>query len=203
MADQLCTTAQVKARAQITDAGDDAVISLLIDGVSDWIEDRARRKLVPDNAATYLFDTSEGSIIYVRRGIRSITSLEVATSDQPDTGGTYTTLAASEYTLRPLPAELRVGWPPDTVIIRGSSPRLRAALNAARITGNFGFAATPPGIIEVAIDAVVAALATRGDAAAQVIGASGVAVFPWSTYFGEGTAQLATVEGYRGIGGIG
>lgn len=203
MADQLCTTAQVKARAQITDGTDDALISELIDGVSDWIQDRAQRKLVPEVGAAYTFDTVAGSQLYVRRGIRSVTTLEVASSDQPDSGGTYTVLGASLIALRPVAAERRVGWPPDTILILGSAPALRTALNGARVTGNFGFAATPPGIVEVAIDAVVAALQARGDPASSTIGADERATFPWASFFGPGTPQLATVERYRGIGGIG
>src|SRR5262245_59262621 len=138
MADQLCTTAQVKARAGIADATDDTLISELIDGVSDWVQDRARRKLVPEVGAVYTFDVAAGSILYIRRGIRAITTLETAQADQPDSGGTYVTLAASAFVLRPVAAERRVGWPPDTVMVLGSSPYWRSpVINGARITGNY------------------------------------------------------------------
>lgn len=201
MADQLCTPAQVKLRAGITDSTDDTLISELIDGVSDFIQDLARRKLVPEVAATYYFDTTHGSLLYVRRGIRAVTTLEVATSDQPSTGGTYSTVAAASIVLRPAPAELRVGWPCDTIEVLGSAPAFRTVINGARVTGDFGFAATPPAIVEVTIDAVVAALGIRGDPSSPTIGADARAI-AWNQYFGEGTAQLETVLRYRGMYGV-
>jgi len=201
MADQLCTTAAVKTRAGITDADDDALISSLIDGVSDWVQDFTGRKLVPDNAATYVVDTTTGPELYVRRGIRTLTTLEVAATDQPSAGGTYATVAAALCVLRPAPMYLRPGWPHDTILILGSAPAFRTVINGARIVGNFGFATTPPVITELVIDAVVAALGIRGDPAAPTIGADGRAI-AWSAFFGEGTAQLNTLLRYRGAWGI-
>lgn len=203
MADQLCTTAQVKTRLRITDAADDALISELIDGVSDWIEDATHRKLVPDAGATYVVDTTYGNLVYIRRGIRAITSFGYATSDQPDSGGTYTAITpATGLTIRPAPIDRRVGWPGDTIVLFGSTPVLRTVRNGARIVGDFGFAATPPAIVEVAIDAVVAAYATRGKPSSTAIGADDRAVYPWATFFSAGSPQRATVMRFRAVDGM-
>jgi hypothetical protein len=198
----LCTKTQVKNRLDGATSADDTLLDELIAEVGDWIADYTKRKLEPEAGATYVFDTSSGSELYIRRGIRAVTSLEVATTDQPDTGGTYSTISASLISLRPLAAERRVGWPADTILVRGTSPVFGWALAGARVTGDFGFAAVPPAIEAVAIDAVVAAVAGRQNAAGEVLGADETATDPWARYFAKGTAQLRTLQSYRGVLGI-
>lgn len=200
MADQLCTSTQVKARlfpAGASDATDDTLISELIDEVSDWIQTTTRRKLVPDNAATYVVDTSSGSVIYVRRGIRTVTALSIASSDQPDTGGTYTAVTLSDVVLRPLTIDLKPGWPPEMIMIKGTYARFGAYLNGATITGNFGFAATPPAIQAACIDGVVAAYQMRKNGATGVLGVENTPGVPW-WQFSQASKRILDI--YRGIG---
>jgi hypothetical protein len=72
--------------------------------------------------------------------------------------------------------------------------------NGATVTGNFGFATTPPDIQAVAIDAVVAAYQNRKMGASGVIGAEGDSIIPWVSFFSSGSPQRATLERYRYIG---
>jgi hypothetical protein len=209
MADQLCTVAQVKTRVfptGVSDASDDPLFSELIDQVSAWIQNFTGRKLVPDNAATYVFDTVAGYSMRIPRGIRSITSMGVNNLvHQPDSGGSYTTVPAADILLRPKPAELLEGWPPTEVRISrgtlaGSIARFGRVDNGCTITGNFGFAATPLDITAVAIDAVVAAYGARKVGASGVAGTDGVAITPWTAFFGRGTPQRATLDRYTFVG---
>lgn len=205
MADQLCTLAQVKARIRATDANDDVLLGELIDQVSDWIEDTTHRALVPQAGATYYVDTAPGSVIWIRRGIRVVTTLSIAATDQPDDGsGAYIAVAAADIILRPASIDRRIGWPATAILIKSATGtgRLSAALNGAKIVGDFGFAATPPAIQSVAIDAVVAAYTARGRPASSAIGADDTAVFPWATFFSRGSPQRATIERYRAGTGI-
>lgn len=161
MADQLCTTAQVKTRLQITDGTDDAVISEIIDQVSDEIQHFTRRKLVPDAGATYYLDTRLGHILPIPYGIRSVTSMGVAATDQPDDGtGTYLAVTLSTILLRPSPIARRPGWPATQLRLTQSPIDIRipfrTAANGAKIVGNFGWAATPPTVARIAIAASVA-----------------------------------------------
>jgi Phage gp6-like head-tail connector protein len=161
MADQLTTTAKVKTRLNITDAVQDALISEIIDQISDEIAVFTRRKLVPDNAATYVFDTRLGHILNIPYGIRSVTSMGVAATDQPDdASGTYLAVTLSTILLRPLPVERRPGWPATQLRLTQSPIDIRipfrTAAAGARIVGNFGFAATPPAVERIATDASVA-----------------------------------------------
>lgn len=209
MADQLCTTAQVKARifpAGVTDTADDVLISELIDQVSDYIEQYTGRKLVPVTSTTYVFDTVAGYVLRVPIGIRSISSFGVNNlTHQPDSGGSYTTVAASDYLLRPKPQDGAQGWPFTELQISrgtlaGTITRFGNIANGATITGTFGFATTPPDIQGVCIDAVVAAFEARKDGASGVIGSELGALTPWSNFFGPGSPQRATIDRYRYLG---
>lgn len=205
MADQLCTIAQVKARinpAGISDVVDDAMLTEMVEQVSDWIQHFTGRKFVPDNAATYVVDTQSGYVLRIPRGIRTVTSMGVnSLSNQPDTGGTYTTLSAATIMLRPSSIDLPVGWPPTEIhLSRATSSVFATAENGATITGNFGFATTPPDIQAVTIDATVAAYQSRKNGASGVIGAEGDAIIPWVSFFSSGSPQRATLERYRYIG---
>lgn len=180
MSDQLCTTAQVKSRLGITDVTDDALLSELIDQVSDWVELSTHRKLVPDDAATYVFDTEPGYVLRIPRGIRVITSMGVAPSvHQPDAAGTYTTVPAADILLRPKSVDLPPGWPPTEVrisrgVLVGTISAFGRIDNGCTITGNFGFAATPPAIVALAIEAVAIGYQLRKNGASAAIGADGM-----------------------------
>jgi hypothetical protein len=204
VADQLCTSAQVKARlfpAGVNDAVDDTLIGELIDQVTDWVQHYTQRKLVPDDAATYVFDTNAGYVLRIPRGIRSITSMGVATqAHQPDSGGVYTTIPAADRLLRPRAQDLPAGWPPTEVRISRASTSISAfntIENGCTITGNFGFAAVPPDMQGVGIDAVVTAYQNRKNGASGVIGAEGQSIVPWATYFSKGSPQRGTLDMYR------
>ena len=205
MADQLCTTAQIKARifpAGVTDTADDTLISELIDQVSDYIEQTTGRKLVPVSSTTYVFDTVSGYVLRVPIGIRTISAFGVALTHQPDSGGVYTTVPAADYLLRPKAQDASQGWPFTEVritrgLLTGMIGAFGSVQNGATITGTFGFAATPPDIQGVAMDAVIAAYQARKLGTSGVIGADMGALTPWSQFFSFGSPQRATLDRYR------
>ena len=133
-----------------------------------------------------------------------LTSMGIATnmSHQPDSGGTYTTIPAHDLLLRPKAEANDIGWPFFEVwLFRGSLTgtiaRFPTAQNGCTITGNFGFATTPPDIQSVAIDGVVAAKQAMGDGASSVIGADALAISPWKDFFGIGSPQRKVLDSYR------
>lgn len=199
MADNLCTLTDVKLQARITDTNDDVFLQALIDRCSAYIEGYTGRKLVPDDAATYVFDTSAGWSLYVPRGIRTVTSMGVASTHQPDSGGAYTTVTAADRLLRPKAVDLPLGWPPTEVRISRAATsvaRFYDAENGCTITGNFGFAAVPADIAAVTVDAVIAAWSHRRDGSSSVIGADAAAGVPWKDYFGPDSPQRQTLDRY-------
>lgn len=206
MADQLCTTAQIKARifpSGVTDTTDDTLISELIDQVSDYIQQFTGRQFTPIASTTYVFDTISGYVLRVPIGIRTISSFGVNnTQHQPDSGGSYTTVTADDYLLRPKVQDLPDGWPfTELWLSRGTLTGTIGSFfniqNGATITGTFGFAATPPDIQGVAMDATIAAYQVRKLGTSGVIGANEGALTPWADFFGFGSPQRATLERYR------
>ena len=209
MADQLCTTAQVKLRifpAGVTDTSDDALISELIDQVSDYVEQYTGRKLVAVGSTTYVFDTMSGYVLRVPIGIRTITSMGVNNlAHQPDSGGSYTTVAATDYLLRPKAQDQSQGWPFTEVwlsrgTLAGTISSFGTVQNGCTITGTFGFATVPPDIQAVTMDAVIAAYQARKLGTSGVIGADDGALTPWNDFFGPYSPQRQTLNRYRYVG---
>jgi hypothetical protein len=123
-----------------------------------------------------------------------------ASTNQPDTAGTYTAVTAADILLRPKAVDLD-GWPPTEVWLNptgtGDVLRFYDALNGATITGNWGFESTPLDITSVAIDATVAAFQSRRNGASSKMGADDMAMPPWSKFFGRGSPQKGTLDRYR------
>lgn len=205
MADQLCTTAQVKARvnpAGVSDSVDDTLISELIDEVSAWVESYTGRSFIAETASTYYLDGPAGGgyVLRVPKGVRSLTYVGIASSDQPDTGGTYTSVTVSEILLRPTAIDLPLGWPPTELRISRSASTISwwpGYQNGVKLTGNFGFATVPKDIEAVAIDGVVAAYQNRQNGASSILGVGDQALPPWASFFGRGSPQRGTLDRYR------
>jgi hypothetical protein len=197
----LCTLADVKIALKQPGAADDAFIGQLITGVSDWIQEYTGRVLTPLVAQTYTVDTGSGSQINVPIGIRTVTSLSIAATDQPDTGGVYTAVAAADIMVRPSPMDRKPGWPGLFILVRGTTARLSAALNGAVIVGDFGFAATPAEINRLAIEAVSLAYLNRRPSSSGGMGEGGSESIGWADFFRWGSPQRQTLLRFRaGLG---
>lgn len=203
MAD-LTTLTRVKAQLKITDATDDTYLGTLITDLSDWIQEYTGRTLAPAAGVAYVVDTAAGSVIPFPRGVRAVTSLQVASSDQPDTGGTYTAIAAADILLRPNSAYRKPGWPATEIWIRGSAAgRLTTAINGASLVVDEGWAVTPPGVQRVVDDAVAAAYQARRAGLSGVIGADDNPMpVSWAQWFGWGSPQRQTLLRFRAGTGI-
>lgn len=204
MADQLCTVAQAKTRLGISDATDDAMLSEIIDQVTDEIQHFVGRRLVPDNGSTYFWDTAIGHELEIPIGIRTVTTLSVAATDQPDDGsGTYQAVAASAILVRPRPQERRPGMPGTTVVLT-SSPidtriPFRTAANGAKLVGDYGPAAIAPKVARIALAGVVTEYLDR-----KRSGQAGADGIDLPKILGpDDLASLARLRTRGGFGGIG
>lgn len=153
----LCSLTDVKQRLFNTatmDATNDEDIAELIRQVSTDILGHTGREFVGSRAdETRTFDLDYlSTVLYIPGGIRSITTLNTASSDQPDTAGTYT--ATTSYYLRPLSHERTAGWP-ATRVETGSGVYFYPGRSTVQIVGTFGWAAVPPDIAGIATSAVV------------------------------------------------
>ena len=166
----ICSIYDVKQRLGIApaDTADDEDLLEYIRAVTIDIETLTGRDFTGDPAdRTVLVDTCSGTTLQVPQGIQSVTTLQVATTDQPDTGGTYTALVAGAWVLRPGTFSRSPGWP-ATAITRIDGGWFSDAINGAEITGRLGWAAVPANIARVGANAVVRAWRARSSGGADL-----------------------------------
>ena len=168
------TTALVKARllaAGVTDTTDDTLIGTIVDQTNQWIEGPAGvgKVLAPVSSAAYLFDGDGSNCLVYLPGIRAISLLEMADY----TGGTFATVASTEYFLRPLAQDRGSPQHPASQIWlgdRGTYRYFRLGFANVRVTMTTGWAAIPDDIIDVALTTAVRAWHARQSGQADIIG---------------------------------
>lgn len=164
--------AAVKARLGKTDTTDDTLLTSLCDQVNAWIESYTGRPITP-HTATYTFDgpwTREGRTLVVPRGIRSITTLKVASG----TGATLTTINSTDYFLLPREQDRAPGWPATRVqfsdVTTSAYTDVPFGYAVAEINGAWGWAVEPDEVVAVAETAVVRAWHARQAGQQDIIG---------------------------------
>jgi hypothetical protein len=151
----LVSVDDVKQRLGTTTLDDETLLNIIRE-VGDDIENAvgmwlAPRPTNPASTMTMLFDVERtGSQLLLERsgrraGIRTLTALGIATTDQPATGGTYTTATLSNVLLRPLPS---VDGPALRLIL--STGYFYEGWNTVSVTGSFGPASVAPRVQGVA-----------------------------------------------------
>jgi len=165
----LCSTYDVEQRLFGTATVSDNVRETLIDiirGVSSEIEDfvgcwLAPRPTDPASTMTLRFDVERATrrlwLVRGNRhvGIRTLTALNLATTSQPETGGTYTAGTLADVFIRPQPTADTQGWRLElTDIPTGGFAYFFAGYNMVETTGSFGPAAVPYWVQEIALAAV-------------------------------------------------
>lgn len=147
--------------------------------------------------STFYFDVERtGRVLRIPQGIASMTTLEVATSSQPETGGTFTTVPAAEWFLRPVTAERSYGWPATSVHISDlSSSYFADGYNTVRAVMALGFASVPYDIQAVALSAVVRNHMSKGapGGVTALAGPTGQMVI----LRGIGPQEMQTLDRYR------
>lgn len=184
----LCSTSDVEQLwGKTATANERELILETIRQTSRAIERATGRWLAPRPTAststtTFRFHTESGSELYIPRGIRSITTLGIATEDQPTSGGTYTTATSSGYYIDP-PVSERIDSDAPGYWIRFRSNATGPAVSfvdaafGAEITGSFGYASVAPDIQGVAARAALRRFIGKGSAGAAI------AVGPTGTEF--------------------
>jgi hypothetical protein len=178
----LCSVADVSQRmfgTSTTTANQTEMILDIIRGVSADIEGYVGRWLAPRptnpaSTMTLLFDNdgySRSLLLeqgHVIAGVRSVTVVGVATSSQPETGGTFTSATLADVLIRPRPTADGPGLRLVLSDVAGSINRFYPGYNTVSVTGSFGFASVPADIQEVAIAAVTKRFLGKETAAAIV-----------------------------------
>lgn len=161
------TKDNVKVRLNIgtADTTDDALLTTIVGQVNDWIEDEVGRPIGPLTAQTYTFDGDGSDCLYIRNGIRTITTLSIA----PVTGDAK--VAETNFVLLPRTQDRRSGWPAFEVKLTDLSVvRFYQGYSNVEIVGDFGWAAIPPDLTEVAEVACVRAWHARQTGQTDIVG---------------------------------
>lgn len=180
-------------------ADDEALLELLIQ-CGDHVSSYTHRTFAPDPVGVYTFDGFSairgGRALPIRRGIRSVTTLKVATT----TGGTLTTVSASDIFLRPVDGERNIGWPPTEIwlsdIPTGSVSWFYPGFNNVEVTGAFGFAAVPRDIELITLTLAGKRWLSRQAGQADIVG-TGEAGMPVVSRF-LSRPDMATLDWYKG-----
>ena len=182
------TTATVKTRLGITDTTDDTLIGTLVDQVNAFVESYTGRQIGPwATASTFSFhhfpkDVDDlGRIFPFPQGLSSLTTLEV----RDYTGGTLTTVPATDWYLWPQAQQRDPGWPAteihmtDVPSASNGQPFFAAGYETVRLTGNFGWSAIPADVTELAINLALALWRSRAAGTSDVftIGPEGERTF--------------------------
>ncbi|MDP9145915.1 MAG: hypothetical protein M3N43_14700 [Actinomycetota bacterium] len=163
------TLADLKARlgAGIT-AASDAVLTQICNETNQWIESYTGRVMGPVPSAVYLFDGSDApnsqTLDVYRYGVRAVSLLELASQ----TGGSYSTMAATEYFLRPTPTSQY----PATRIYLNTGQRFSSGYDTIRVTMTAGFPVVPDDVRAVAINIATRAWHGRQSGMADVVGST-------------------------------
>lgn len=182
----LCSLYDVEQRLSGSATANDRELLLeFIRAQSVEVTGYTRRQFNP-SAGTYRFDgalgdnlTDGGRTLWITRGVRSVTTLRRATSDQSDTGGTFATVAAADFTLRPASMEREPGWPATRIVLLRD--RFTPGINTIELEGEFGFAAVPLDIAQVVENAVIRRFVARGSGVSTAFGTEefGARVLRW------------------------
>jgi hypothetical protein len=139
------------------------------------IENRTGRFFTADplsGASTFYLNGTGTDRIHIPRGIRSITSIAFATSDQPSDGsGTYSSITATRVYLEPEPIQRLRGWPAFWIVLgtNAETTFFPAVRYGVKLVAATGWAASPYDIQQVGLDLVVAAHRGRGAAGYDAI----------------------------------
>ena len=176
----ICSLWDVKQELGITATTDDELLTEKIRQVGALIQlytGRGFVRIPASGTTTFYFDvTRPGKRLSVPLGIAAATQLEVATITQPSSGGTYSTVNANDWYLRPVFAEQDFGFPATAIeISEWSGSWFYQGHNTVRLTGALGWATVPDDIQAIAVRAVSASYLSKGSGAGGVaaVGPSG------------------------------
>lgn len=168
-----CTSTTIKARltVTVTDTEDDPLLGVIAGEANDWLEGRIGYPVGPIASEERLFDGSDttygGRCLPVYPwGVRTITQVRCASS----TGGAYTTLAASDYMIRPPTHRRRTGWPGFEIWLSDTGSLGTFAtygFDVIGVTATWGWDAIPAALSGLATRLGVALFRSRSYGAAR------------------------------------
>lgn len=151
MAASYTSVANLKTFMGVSDTNDDAAFTAVATAVNDMLEDYIGFAAADGGTAARSYDGDGTDELYIRGGIQDIASLAI----KDETGGTSSTLASTEYVLKPYSHERPSGWPgwriklTDKATTYGIFTAGYETVVVTPTTG-WGFSATPPLLSRIA-----------------------------------------------------
>lgn len=198
----LCDLDDVRQRLGLaaTDTTSDEDLAEFIAQVTTDILGHTGREFigsVADETRTFDVPADFCRTLWVPGGVRSITTLGIASGDQPDSAGTYTTATTGWY-LRPLAQERTSGWPATRVELSWTSGLyFYPGRSTVQIVGRFGWSAVPPDIAGIATSAVVRRFQARQSSSTGVDLMVGSADLGFRTLAFLSPSEVAKLNWYR------
>lgn len=193
MALSYTSASDLKARMGITDTNSDTILASVATAVNEMVESYIGAPVGDGGTAVRTYDGNGEDRFWIRQGIRGIATLEIA----DETGGTFSTLGASEYVLRPHAHDRPTGWPAFYIQLTDIATTygiFTEGYDTVRITpsaGNgWGWANIPPDL-----EAVADIMGTRMFQARQ----SGEMMVVGSTDFGAAIVRFLPEPEYRAV----
>jgi hypothetical protein len=184
----LCSIADVKARAAVSIS--DPALTALVTAISDEIEDYCGAWLAPRPALTLLFDVEQtGCLLRMRLAnralnLRTLSALGTAVVGQPESGGVYTTVPLASALVRPRATD---DVQANSIVLVAPYVFTKG-FNTVQATGDFGPAAVPPKVQEIAIQLALYGLSNNQNLSAE----SGT---QWSLAYAGDTARANIFSG--------
>lgn len=160
--------------------------------VNEIIEGYIGAPVGPSGTALRTYDGDGTSELHISQGINTITTLRI----RDMTGGTWTTIASTEYVVRPHSHERRTGWPAFKVKLTDAATvytTFTQGYDTVEVTpdsAGFGWAAIPVELSQIGL-----VLGTRMFQARQ----SGETLVIGSTDFGTSIARFLPEPEFRAI----
>ena len=178
MAQAYAGTATVVARFPentTLSASDLTLLDTYCDQANDYIEQYVWRPIGPTSGGTATFDgyedvSDDQRSLWVRQGIRTITSITVA----PSTGATPVSGTATDFVILPRSQNRRPGWPGFEVRIKdtvtGPVSTFGRGYGDIVLVGDLGWEAIPDSLKELAETLVVRMWHGRATGQADIVG---------------------------------
>lgn len=198
------TSANVKTRLGITDSTDDTLLGNIVAAANDYIESQTWRPIGPTTGGTATFDSVDDCLdsrtLYVRQGIRSISSITVASS----TGADAVAGTVADFVIMPRSQNRRPDWPGFYVVIKdavtGDVSSFGSGYGDIVIVGDFGWASIPPVLTEIAELTAVRAWHARNLGQADIVGSEANGEPTISRFVSK--RDKMTLQSFRPAGGL-
>lgn len=150
---------------------DQAIFDAIGSAVNEIVEGYIGAPIGPAGTAARTYDGDGGHTLYVRQGIAG-TAITLEVADQ--TGGTFRTLATTEYVLRPAAHDRPTGFPARKVCLTPSATsNFTYGYDTVRVTpdaSGFGWPAIPLDVSLIAVILGTRLYQSRQSGEAMVIG---------------------------------